>query len=246
MPDSRWFRTFHPGPEAGPRLVCLPHAGGAASTFFPLSSALAGRVEVLAVQYPGRQERLAEPAIESIPDLAERLAGLLEPLTDRPLALLGHSMGASVGFELAARLPGPIAALFVSARRPPSRALPETVHLLDDHGILANIRELSGTDARLFADPDLVRMVLPALRADYRALGAYRPDPAARVAVPISVLVGDDDPLTPVDAAREWAAHTDGPCETHVFPGGHFYLNGWTTHVAEIIVRTLQTVNVNA
>ncbi|MEY9860429.1 surfactin synthase thioesterase subunit [Catenulispora sp. GAS73] len=246
MPDSRWFRTFHPGPEAGPRLVCLPHAGGAASAFFPLSTALAGRVEVLAVQYPGRQERRAEPAIESIPGLAEHLAGLLEPLTGRPLGLLGHSMGASVAFELASLLGDRVAALFVSARRPPSRALPETVHMLDDHGILANIRELSGTDARLFANEDLVRLAMPALRADYRALGAYRPDRQARLDVPISVLVGDDDPLTPVDSARGWAAHTDGPCDTHVFPGGHFYINGWTTHVAEIVARTLQTVAVTA
>lgn len=53
--------------------MCLPHAGGPASFFFPVSKALTPEVEVLAVQYPGRQERRHEPNIDNVPDLADQI-----------------------------------------------------------------------------------------------------------------------------------------------------------------------------
>ncbi|THJ25625.1 thioesterase, partial [Candidatus Frankia alpina] len=36
---DRWLRRFHPGPRDAPRLVCFPHAGGAASSYLPMSKA---------------------------------------------------------------------------------------------------------------------------------------------------------------------------------------------------------------
>src|SRR5688572_26153562 len=94
--DDRWIRRFHPSPEAAARLVCFPHAGGAASFYFPMSEALSPAVEVLAVQYPGRQDRLAEAPLADINALADHITSGLSHLDDRPLALFGHSMGSLV------------------------------------------------------------------------------------------------------------------------------------------------------
>src|SRR4051794_17447704 len=103
-----WIRRFHEADERGPVLVCFPHAGGAAGSYFPLSRALAPSLEVWAVQYPGRQDRRHEPLIGDIPPLADRAAGhvlaALARRPGRPAAFLGHSMGASVAFEVARRL----------------------------------------------------------------------------------------------------------------------------------------------
>ena len=96
-----WIRGFHPGADGAPRLVCFPHAGGSATFYFPLSRALAPSMEVLAVQYPGRQDRRAEPCIDSIDGLADEIVDALRPLTDRPMALFGHSMGAVLAYETA-------------------------------------------------------------------------------------------------------------------------------------------------
>lgn len=118
--DSPWFRNYGPAPDACVRLVCLPHAGGSASFYFPLARALSPKIEVLAVQYPGRQDRHAEPCVQNIEDMADRIAEALGPWTDRPYALFGHSMGAMVGFEVARRMEasgkGPLE-LFVSGRQ---------------------------------------------------------------------------------------------------------------------------------
>ena len=117
-----WIRRYRPAPEAAVRLVCLPHAGGSASYYLPMAQALAPGADVLAAQYPGRQDRYAEPPSESVRELAERIVEAVGG-DDRPLALFGHSMGAVVAYEMALQLEAAGRApvrLFVSGRRAPS------------------------------------------------------------------------------------------------------------------------------
>src|SRR5690242_4147327 len=78
-----WLRRLREAPEGAPRLVCFPHAGGAASWFQPFAQAFSGRRELVAVQYPGRQDRRSEPLLDDIRVLADRIAPLLT--RDRPL-----------------------------------------------------------------------------------------------------------------------------------------------------------------
>ncbi|WP_305783687.1 thioesterase II family protein [Symbioplanes lichenis] len=243
---QKWVRTFHPAPGATVRLVCLPHAGGSASFFFPLARAFGADVEVMAVQYPGRQDRRHEPAIDSVGAYADEIFAVLRHLDDRPLALFGHSMGAVLGYEVALRLaraglPAP-ARLFVSGRRAPSRHRDESVHRSPDAQIVAELRRLGGPHQGMLADPEVLALVLPAIRSDYRAIEQYRHDPAERLDCPVTVLVGDDDPRVTVDEARAWAQHTTGPAELKVFPGGHFYLVERAAAVIDLLARRLSTV----
>ena len=55
-------------------MVCLPHAGGSASYFPWLRRALSADGELVCVQYPGRQERRREPAIEDVPTMVASIA----------------------------------------------------------------------------------------------------------------------------------------------------------------------------
>ncbi len=228
-PDAeKWLRRFERAPDARVRLVCLPHAGGSASFFFPLAKALAPAVEVLAVQYPGRQDRRHEPPVDSIGGLAERILAVLRPFDDRPLALFGHSMGALIGYEIALRmsdagLPAPVH-LFASGRRAPSRYRDDDLRGVSDERLVAELRKLGGSDAAMLADPELLAMILPAIRSDYRAVEKYRNEPGRRLACPVTAFTGDRDPRVSVDEARAWAEHTTGPADLHVLPGGHFFL----------------------
>lgn len=224
-----WIRRFHPSPDSSIRLVCFPHAGGSASFFYPLSRALFPKVEVLAVQYPGRQDRHGEPCVDSIPELAERLLELIVDGTAPPFAFFGHSMGALLAFELAGLLERKVgiepAALFVSACRAPS--LPpggEYAHLLDDEGLIAAVERLGGTDARVLADAEMRRLVLPVIRSDFRAAETYRPERTRVLRCVINAMIGDADPRASVQDAEAWKEHTTGGFNLRVFPGGHFYL----------------------
>ncbi|WP_043486213.1 MULTISPECIES: thioesterase II family protein [Streptomyces] len=232
-----WVRRYHPAPHARHRLLCLPYAGGSASYFFPVSSALSPEVDVLAMQYPGRQDRRNEPCVESVEELADLLVDVVKPWADRPLSLFGHSMGASVAFELALRLEdrGIVPhGLFASGRRAPSAHRDERVHQRDDDGLLAELRRLDGTGSHLLDDEEMLQVILPVVRSDYRAAETYRYRTGPKLTTPIIALVGDDDPKVTTDEAQMWRDHTSGPFELEVFRGGHFYLNA---HVSTVIDR---------
>ncbi|TWV58756.1 thioesterase [Streptomyces misionensis] len=233
-----WVRRFHPAPPASTRLVCFPHAGGSATFYFPLATALRGAADVLVLQYPGRQDRYEEKGIETIAELADQAYEALRPYADRPLTFFGHSMGSIVAFEVARRFErdgeGP-AHLFASARRAPSAYASENVHLRDDDGLIEEMRKLSGTDPRLLGDEDLLRMILPALRSDYTAIETYRAAPDAVVEAPLTVLTGDSDPRVTPEEAHAWREHTTGPFDLKVFSGGHFYLTDHIIELSEIL-----------
>ncbi|MGK5638814.1 thioesterase II family protein [Streptomyces sp. URMC 126] len=241
--DELWCRRFHPARNPAARLVCLPHAGGSASYFLPVAAALrsgvpgAPDVDVLAIQYPGRQDRRAEQPIDDLAILADRLHGVIRRQPELPLTILGHSLGATLAFEVARRLEAdghsPVR-LFASGRRAPSTVRDETAHR-SDATIMAEVRRLSGTASALLGDEEMMRAALPALRADYKAAETYRCEPGVTVRCPITVLTGDSDPKTTLDEAKAWERHTTGSFDLRVFTGGHFFIGDRSAEVMEVL-----------
>ena len=240
--QNAWIRRFHPAPEACTRLVCLPHAGGSANYYFPVSAELSPSVDVLAIQYPGRGDRLRESGIDNLETLADCIVDALEPWRALPLALFGHSMGATLAFEVARRLEDdgvPLLALFASGRRAPSQHRPGTVHRYSDDELMAELRRLNGTDSRLLEDNAVLRLFLPAIRSDYKAIETYAHRPGSVVRCPIHALFGDRDTGATLDEVRAWRTHTVSDFELTEFPGGHFYLNEQAPAVIEIVSKYL-------
>jgi pyochelin biosynthetic protein PchC len=241
-----WIRRYHPAPGSAIRLVCLPHAGGSASYYFGVSRELAPGIEVLAVQYPGRQDRHREPLIDSVADLADQISTALVPIAGQPFAFFGHSMGAILAFEVAQRLRTRLGVspqrLFVSGRRAPSETRTGNVHRRDDAGLLAELNRLGGTDKRLLNDPELLSAILTVSRNDYKAAETYAWVPGGPLDCPVTALIGSADPQATVEEAKVWREHTTGAFDLRVFPGGHFYLDQARAEVLETIVTGLAGV----
>jgi surfactin synthase thioesterase subunit len=233
--DGLWFRRYHPSPTATARLVCFPHAGGSAPFYLPVATALSPDVDVIAIQYPGRQERRAEQPLTDVDTFAERIHDLLLRQPPLPVTFFGHSLGATIAFETVCRLEaggGEVAHLFASGRRAPSAHREASdVHLRDDDGILAEVRRLNGTVTSVLGDQELMRAALPSLRADYQAAETYRCAPEATIDCPVTVLTGDSDTETTLPEAHAWERHTTSTCTVRMFPGGHFFI---TAHVNAI------------
>ncbi|WP_338673627.1 alpha/beta fold hydrolase [Streptomyces sp. SCSIO 30461] len=244
-PSGVWLRRYRPVVDPAVRLVCFPHAGGSATAYLGLAAGLADAgIEVLAVQYPGRQDRRGEPFVETVDALVEAVLPELGEWTGHPVALFGHSLGGTLAYETARRLAelgeAPVH-LFVSGRRAPTVPRTDTAHLLDDRALIAHIGTLEGTDPVVLQDEELLRMVLPALRNDYGMAGTYR-HRAGALPVPLTVLTGDRDPNVSVEDARRWSEVAGGLVGLHVLPGGHFFLNDRLESVCHIIEEALDHV----
>ncbi|MGW1374172.1 thioesterase II family protein [Streptomyces sp. NPDC002446] len=225
------------------RLIAFPHAGGAASTYLPLSRALAPAIDVLAVQYPGRQNRLRERPVADIAELADALTEEVLGLDERPCAFFGHSMGAVLAYEVARRLQergerGPVR-LFLSGRNAPSSTPSRNEQMHDDADVLATVRRLGGTVSAILEDPALLELAMPALRADYRAIGSYRWREGEPLSVPFTVMLGVSDPVASVARASAWSALTTAATDVKVFDGGHFYLDHRLREVARTVTAAL-------
>ncbi|MEU1513083.1 alpha/beta fold hydrolase [Streptomyces sp. NPDC005811] len=220
---------MEPRPFAERRLVCFPHAGGSPYFFRGWSKALRG-LEVHAVCYPGRAERFGEPYATALAPMAREIAAELLAVDDsRPLALFGHSMGATVAYEAARALEAAgrtVHHLFASGARAPQLhvADPATATTWDEAAVVRTLIELGGTDPELLDNRGFVDLVLPYIGADFRMLAAYGRGPAEPLACPVTALVGADDPRVTGDQVAAWREVTRGPFRVRTLPGGHFYL----------------------
>ncbi|KOV57656.1 hypothetical protein ADL00_26655 [Streptomyces sp. AS58] len=232
------FRRF-PVDAPTSRLVCLPHAGGNAGLFHDWPYRLAPGIEVLAVQYAGRQDRLADPFPQSLEDLADEIAGQLLPYLDVPVSLFGHSMGAPLAYEVARRLedyyPDALAHLFVSARPAPSAGAHGIGHQINDADLVAWAVKLGGPGSEAYTDQNLRDLVLPSLRSDLTLLSAYSPAEITRLEAPITAFGGTEDPDCAPTELATWQGVTASEFDVRVFDGDHFYLVSHTAALAHEI-----------
>ncbi|WP_371618389.1 thioesterase II family protein [Streptomyces sp. NBC_00454] len=246
LSGNTWFRRYSATPTPRRRLVVLPHAGGSASFFHAWGRSFDADTEVLVAKYPGRHERLAEPCIDSMDVLADQVTAALLPFADLPLTLFGHSMGASLAYEVALRLEERHAvrpaALHVSSRKAPHRLTPRDLYLRGDAALIAELRRLGGTDTALLDDPDIQELVLPAVRADFTIVGTYGPRSAVPVGCPVHAWIGDADPSTPAREMEAWGDVAPRGFRLRVLPGGHFYLveqhDALVREVSELLVTS--------
>ncbi|WNI18926.1 thioesterase II family protein [Actinacidiphila sp. ITFR-21] len=242
---SPWLRAFRAAAPGTPTLVVFPHAGGGAGFYRPLAERFPAGVDVRAVQYPGREVRAGEPLVDDMAALADRAAAALLPLLDRPLAILGHSMGAIVAYEVTRRLEaegGVLERLFVSARHPPAAHRPgrHRVHLLDEDRFARMLRDTGGTPAALLDDPEMRAYLLPIVRNDYRLIETYAPAPGPPLRTGIVSIAATDDGTVSAAQVEGWRRATGGDFEHLTFPGGHFYLLEQPAELTAAVLRRLR------
>lgn len=242
-PDP-WISRPRPNPRAHLRLFCLPYAGGGASTYREWPAYLPADIEVVAVQFPGREERVLEPAFSNASELCLQLAAVLAPYLDHPFALFGHCMGGLVSFELTRLLrkigaPLPVH-LFISGHAGPRKVydFPPMAGMSDDE-LAALIRRLGGTRDEVLADPDVMRLMLPLLRCDLTVCESYRYVPAEPLVCPISVFGGILDKVVRRPDLLLWDAESCGGFQARMFPGGHFFFDDLKPRLLQAITDDL-------
>lgn len=231
MQNDPWFAYIKSRPAAKIRLFCFPFAGGGAGIYRTWSDALPTEIEVIPVQLPGRERRMAEKPFTAMPSLVDVLLGVLEPhLRERPFAFFGHSMGATIAFELSHRLretqgPMPLA-LLASARMAPHRTVErDPFYHLPMPEFKARLAELDGTPEAVLQNEELMDLMAPLLRADFELIDTYPETRHPRFEFPVFAYGGLGDHEVSEEDVRAWDEVTDGPCTVRMLQGGHFFIN---------------------
>jgi surfactin synthase thioesterase subunit len=241
-PTIRWVvDDGHTEDSDAPRqLFCFAHAGGGPSFFRPWRAPLAPEIAVRRILLPGREVRLEEPPLRHITELVGPLCAALEPYLDQPYALFGHSMGAVVAFEVARRFSGSSkagpACLIVSGRRAPGLASSHRrLSELPDDQFVTEVGRLNGIPPEVLGEPELLDMVLPALRADFELAETYQPLPGGRLDCPVVAYLSTSDPEVDYAGVLRWREVTTGEFALRVFRGDHFYLKGGRPDVLDAV-----------
>jgi medium-chain acyl-[acyl-carrier-protein] hydrolase len=195
------------------------------------------------VQLPGRADRFAEPPIDRMMLLVDEFAEVAGPALDRPYALFGTSMGArvarAVAYELRERgLPAP-ERLFVACDPAPGTDRGDWPWENRADGLVGYLREMGGTPDEVLDQPELLRALLPALRADLTAISTddFRPDKP--LDLPIVGFAGVEDPVGTPELMRRWDTETTARFDLHLLPCGHFLAADAEAQVIRTIVREL-------
>jgi surfactin synthase thioesterase subunit len=225
--EPRWFRR-NARASSPLRLFCFAYAGGSASMYRSWHDWLAPAVEVVAVELPGRGTHIGEPPIDRMDALVERLLPAMRPLLDRPFALFGHSLGALVALEVSRALdaagPRPQHLFVAGMGAPHVRTDAVAIHGLPDREFLAAVGALNGTPPDVFADPELVKIFLDILRADFRLAERYDCRRPVRLRHAITAFGGVTDESVRRGDLEAWQEHTARQCVVRWLPGDHFFV----------------------
>jgi len=223
MNGSSWLPYQKPSRNAYVRLFCFPYAAKGASSYRRYADHVPPRIDVCAVQLPGREERLAEPAFTALPDLVGALGDALKPYLDLPFAFFGQSMGALVQFELARRLRDEGVAmpvhLFVAREQAPHLIHPPEVtnDRLTDEEFLADTQRIP-LDSPLRANSDILNLMLPTYRADSLVIEKYVYVPSHPLNCPITAFAANQDAIVRIEDIQSWDEHTTDTFRLQVLP----------------------------
>ena len=253
-----WIAIPRPNQQARLRLFCVPYAGAGTHAFRQWPEILPSDVEVCVVRLPGRESRLRDTPFCRITPLVEALTQALVAYFDKPFALFGHSMGAKIIFELANRIRSGFALepvmLFVSGCNGPqvTRTQPPTYNLPDPE-FLQTLYDLNGTPREVIENPELMQLLMPALRADFELVQTYAYSPGLPLNCPIIAFGGLEDRDVSRTSLEAWRYHTASLFSLQMFKGNHFFLHtsqaafleSLSFHLQRVLRTTVQTKNPN-
>jgi medium-chain acyl-[acyl-carrier-protein] hydrolase len=244
--STPWLILAKPNPAADLRLFCLPYAGGSPMIFCDWPAYLPPNVEVCPIQLPGRAMRLSHPPFTRVDALIEALVPALQPFLNKPFAFFGHSMGGLLSFELARALRLKFSlepeAVFIAGRQaPPLHERTSIIYDLPEPRFLEELRHLNGTPPEVLEQPELMRLLVPLLRADFELCQTYVYQPGPVLDCPLYVFGGLDDREVNYEELDQWRGYTTGPFSLRMLPGDHFFIRRSQAQLLQMISKDLKT-----
>lgn len=236
----------HPKPRsmARLRLFCFHYAGGGPHVFREWADKLPVSIDVYCVQLPGRGMRLHEAPYDDLPALIKALHSALQPYLQKPYAFFGHSMGSILSYELAQQIRKengtPPVHLFLSGRPAPQKTVKrQPICGLPEAEFITEMGRYGGTPEELLGNAELMKMMMPTLRADFSICENYSYSGHPPLDCPISAFGALEDPDVSRESLEAWRLETTSTFSVHMFPGNHFYLQPSQRLLLQVLSREM-------
>jgi surfactin synthase thioesterase subunit len=193
---ARWMLRPVPA-DATAALLCFPYSGVGASSYRGWPREIAG-MAVVALQPPGRENRLREPRLETHAEFAMSLADALLLLSGRPFGFFGHCGAVpymlETVFELERRNQALPSWIIASSWGAPQSGLYGALNFVD---LETHDFHAMAADLGLTMSPELVGLAVELLRFDQIVQRGYRFPAGRRVPVPVATVGWSDDRIVP-------------------------------------------------
>lgn len=184
---------------------------------------------MLAVQLPGRENRLRDACMHDMGEIVEKLEIEIGSYLDLPFVFFGHSLGSLIAYELLRGLESKCqyrAELFFASGGPAPHtclAPPEPQKLTQDQ-ILIDLKKISKPHNSLLDDREVLALILPMLQADFEIYANYHYRETGPLQSSIVAIRGTTDAYITEQRQLEWKRHTDREFSFHTIPGPHLFI----------------------
>jgi medium-chain acyl-[acyl-carrier-protein] hydrolase len=241
---NKMFFCKLPRSSAQLRLFCFPFGGGGASMYHDWSRVMGDKIEVCALQLPGRETRYGEPMGKNIEDVVQSIVAALQDYQDLPYAFFGYSLGSLLAFEVSRELRRqnlqvPLH-LYIAALGAPHLPPPHPpISYLDNEAFVKKVEYYYQPQGEAWENRELREFLLPVLRGDIALYESYSYQESGPLTCPIDVFAGDSDRATPEESTRYWSTQSEGETVHHLFPGGHFFIDGSLDEIRNLVLDSL-------
>lgn len=229
------------------RIICFTHSGSYASQYSLWEKHLPSGVECVIYERPGSGIRVAEKFTNNWPDLINDAVSSIKPFLDLPYVIYGHSLGASIAYEVAKILQFELnsAPLFlgIGDREAPCHKPDKIRYNLSDQEFGQMLITDYDMDADVVANTDIMEFFLPILRNDFKLADTYFDifgEASDKIMSKIIVFRPQKTNDT-IQSHLDWAKFTENKVEIIDIKGGHFFVFEHAEDFIEKLLRMLRT-----
>lgn len=199
------FTKIKAGDEG--RLICFPYLGGYVNSFGDLVQSLNRNLEVWVANPPGHLGSNLD-LVSDINTLTDLYYQEIGSIISADSCFLGHSMGGVVAFALINKIrangqfPLPDK-LILSATSKPDVFAAKQYSSFSDDDLVEILKSYGGLPAPLLANHELMNIMRPIFRADYRILESAAAT-LQQIDVKTLILWGENDKVESIENAYLW------------------------------------------
>ncbi|MDF2801030.1 MAG: hypothetical protein K0S61_933 [Anaerocolumna sp.] len=222
------------------QLICFPYLGGYVNSFYEIVHAMTEDIEIWVANPPGHLGSEL-PLISDINELISVYYKEVSKIIRPDSVFFGHSMGGIVSYFLLNRMicmqDGVIPkTLILSACAAPSSFFKKNFSKLSDEDLVKQIKKYGGMPDAVLNDHQLMEVMLPIFRADYKILESSAKATYHKININTQLLWGENDKAETISSAKLWNNYLAQDFEiTSIQDGEHMYIHNKAEEVVAYI-----------